>query len=100
MQDHKNIQIISQDTKSVLVLSDLAENVLYSDLEIFFENYKDNILFIDFKPKFDFSSKTSSATIIFKDYKSADKARLDLNMRKIKGKTVRITWHDRKRTHH
>lgn len=95
MQDHKNIQIISQDTKSVLVLSDLAENVLYSDLEIFFENYKDNILFIDFKPKFDFSSKTSSATIIFKDYKSADKARLDLNMRKIKGKTVRITWHEK-----
>jgi RNA recognition motif-containing protein len=95
MQDHKNIQIISQDTKSVIVLSDLAENVLYSDLEIFFENYKDSILFIDFKPKFDFSSKTSSATIIFKDYKSADKARLDLNMRKIKGKTVRITWHEK-----
>ena len=81
MQDKKNLQVF--ETKSVLVLSDLSENVLYNDLEIFLENYKNSILFIDYKPKFDFLNKTNSATIIFKDSEEAEKARINLNMRKI-----------------
>ena len=93
MQDKKNLQVF--ETKSVLVLSDLSENVLYNDLEIFLENYKNSILFIDYKPKFDFLNKTNSATIIFKDSEEAEKARINLNMRKIKGKTVRISWHEK-----
>ena len=96
MQDKANVQINNQhDSKSVIVISELAENVQYSDLEIFLDNYKEYIVLIDFKPKFDFSNKTSSAIIIFKDFQKANQARLDLNMRKIKGRTVRITWHEK-----
>jgi RNA recognition motif-containing protein len=96
MQDQRNITQFNQhETRSVLVISDLAENVSETDLNIFFENYKDYILYIELRPKLDFSNKTSSATIIFKDFKEADKARLDLNLRKLKGKTIRITWHEK-----
>ena len=80
MQESKNTQInYPQDSKSVIVISDLGENVHYSDLEIFLDNYKDSIAVIDHKPKLDFTSKTSSAIIIFKDSIEANKARLDLN---------------------
>jgi len=44
----------------------------------------------------DFSgNKSHSATIIFKENNIANKARLDLNMRKLKGKALRIMWHER-----
>jgi RNA recognition motif-containing protein len=95
MQDKRNIQINNQDSKSVIVLGDLSENVQFSDINIFLESFKDHIAYIDFKPKFDFSSKTGSAIVIFKDFNYANQARLELNMRKIKGKTVRITWHEK-----
>jgi len=95
MQDNRNIQINNQDSKSVIVLGDLSENVQFNDISLFLENYKEHIAFIDFKPKFDFSSKTGSAIVIFKDFAYANQARLELNMRKIKGKTVRITWHEK-----
>ncbi len=41
------------------------------------------------------SQASLTATVIFKDYLLVDKARIDLNMRKIKGKTTRNMWHER-----
>ena len=96
MQEQRNIH--QNESKSVLVISDLAENVTETDLNIFFENFKDSILFIDLRQRIDFSNKLNSATIIFKEYDQAEKARIDLNLRKLKGKTVRITWHEKDST--
>jgi len=92
------MQHITQDAKSVLVISDLSENVQQSDIELFFEDYKEYIALIEFRPKFDFLNRPNNATIIFKDFNKANKARLGLNMKKLKGRTVRITWHEKDST--
>ena len=42
-----------------------------------------------------FHPRSSNATVIFKDHGKADEARKGLNMRKLRGKTIRIMWHER-----
>lgn len=102
MNEPKNFMMNNhtQETKNVLVISDLADNVNEQDLQIFFEDFKDSILVIQYnRSRSDFlGGKSNSATIIFKEYKEADKAKYQLNMRKLKGKTTRITWHERDST--
>jgi polyadenylate-binding protein len=41
------------------------------------------------------SRQNCNATIIFKDNSNADAARKALNLRKLKGRTIRIMWHER-----
>jgi polyadenylate-binding protein len=83
-----------ETTKNLLYLSDLPSNITNTDLELFFKDFKNNIIVININPKRnDFNN--NAATIIFKDYKIADMARRELNMKKIKGKTVRLMWHER-----
>jgi polyadenylate-binding protein len=66
---------------------------------MFFEEYKDNIVVININPSSRQSEynplKSPSATVIFRDFKIADNARRGLNMKKLKGKTIRVVWHDR-----
>lgn len=104
MSDTKNFQtntsIHNHETKNVLVISDLAENVNEQDLNIFLEQFKDSILVTQYnRSRSEFlGGKANSATIIFKEFKEAERAKYELNMRKLKGKTVRITWHERDST--
>lgn len=82
-----------KDSKSVLVVSDLADNINENDLRIFFDKYSEAIALIQIRSGIKTSSTT--ATIVFKEFKDANAARLELNLRKLKGKTVRITWHEK-----
>lgn len=91
MVDHIGSNL--KDSKSVLVVSDLADNINENDLRIFFENYSEAIALIQIRSGVKTSSTT--ATIVFKEFKDADAARIELNLRKLKGKTVRITWHEK-----
>jgi RNA recognition motif-containing protein len=90
----------SNEAKNVLVISDLADNVNEQDLNIFFEQFKESIIVIqNNRSKSDFiGGKSNSATVVFREYKQAEKAKYELNMKKLKGKTVRITWHERDST--
>ncbi len=88
--------------KTVLFVSELPENISESDLQNFFSEYKDAIFMTQINNKFGNSrgletlhSRSLNATIIFKDHKKADEARRSLNMRKLRGKTIRIMWHER-----
>ena len=92
MNDTKFYQ---ESNKSVLVISDLADNVNLEDLEFFFEEFKNSIVHIQFNRTNYSNMRNPSATIIFKEIKEAEKAKNQLNMKKMKGKTVRITWHER-----
>ena len=89
----------NQIVRTVLFISGLPENVLDSDLETFFGDYKDYILMIQVDPNvrtFDvFGTRKPRATIIFKDPKKAAEARNALNMRRLKGKTLNIMWHEK-----
>jgi polyadenylate-binding protein len=100
MQQPKNFMTNSNqhESKNVLFISDLAENVNDTDLEMFFQDFKEDLLLIQLNRSRhqDFGSgRPGSATVIFKEFKMANKARLQLNMCKLKGKTVRIMWHER-----
>lgn len=91
-----------EPTKNLLYVSDLPQHTTESDLWTFFEEFKDNIAVININPASRhqdiYSPKSMSATVVFRDYKMADAARKQLNMRKIKGKTIRVVWHERDNT--
>jgi polyadenylate-binding protein len=84
-------------SKSVLFVSELPDNITESDLEVFFVDYKDAIAYIQINRKtFDsFIPRSQQATIIFKDTKLADDARRALNLQKLRGKTIRVMWHEK-----
>lgn len=91
--------------KTVLFVSELPENISESDLQTFFSEYKDAIFMTQINNKFGnargldaFNPRSLNATIIFKDHKKADEARKSLNMRRLRGKTIRIMWHERDNT--
>jgi polyadenylate-binding protein len=94
-----NVPQQSQQTtgKNLLYLSDLPQHITEEDIRFFFKDYIDNVAIINISntTRFDYTNRAPTATVIFKDYEIADKARRDLNMRKLRGKTVRLMWHER-----
>jgi polyadenylate-binding protein len=85
------------NSKSVLFVSELPDNITESDLEVFFADYKDAIAYIQINRKtFDsFIPRSQQATVIFKDPRLADEARRALNLKKLRGKTIRVMWHEK-----
>ena len=85
--------------KTVLFISELPDNILDTELEDFFSDYKDNILMIQIErnsKSYDFfNTKKPKATIIFKDHEKANEARNSLNMKRLKGKALNIMWHEK-----
>ena len=88
---------LQQPEKNVLHFSDLSLNVVQSDLELFLEPYKDSIVVISLDQKSQSTDyqKFFRAKVIFKDSASANKVRLEQNLKKIKGHSVRIMWDER-----
>ena len=93
------INNISQLGKSVLFISELPDNILDTELEEFFSEFKDNILMIQIdrnsKIYDPFNVRKPKATIIFKDHEKANLARNTLNMKRLKGKALNIMWHEK-----
>jgi RNA recognition motif-containing protein len=86
-------QNFNQTGKNVLYVSDLPTNVTESDLAMFCKDFRENILVISFLPvRTTEYGKSISAKIIFRDPQIANEARVATNMRKIKGKTIRVMW--------
>lgn len=88
---------LQQQEKNVLHFSDLSLNVVQSDLEMFLSAYKQNIVVISLDQKTQSTDyqKFLRAKVIFKDSASANKVRLEQNLKKIKGHSVRIMWDER-----
>ena len=85
--------------KSILFISELPDNILDTELEEFFSDFKDNILMIQIdrnaKIYDPFNARKPKATIIFKDHDKANEARNSLNMKRLKGKALNIMWHEK-----
>ena len=85
--------------KNVLFISELPDNIIDSELQDFFADYKNDIhmMQIDRNQKmYDlFNTRKPKATIIFKTHEKAEEARNKLNMRRLKGKALNIMWHER-----
>ena len=83
--------------KTMLYLTDLPYGIVVLDIEDFLSQYKDNIVTI-ITP--DMNQRNSSRgafaiKVLFKDNESADKCRKEMNLRKLRRKSVRIMWEER-----
>jgi polyadenylate-binding protein len=100
---NNNLQVViphnqSGDTgRTVLFVSELPDNITEQDIVTFFQDYKESILMIQInrRPVESFAPKSQHATVIFKDHSKADEARKGLSLRKLRGKTIRVMWHER-----
>lgn len=86
-----------QNEKSVLYVSDLPPSTIVSDLWEFFKGFFDKIAAINLNQSGQhiYPNKKLNAKVVFKDFDSANKARLELNLRKLKGHAIRLMWDER-----
>ncbi len=89
----------NESQKTILFISELPDNILDTELNDFFSQYKPDIYMIqiDRNQKMHdlFNSRKPKATIYFKSHAKAQEAREQLNMRRVKGKALNIMWHER-----
>ena len=76
--------------KTNLILCDLSNDTVKKDIESFLSQYKDKIASIQLSDK-----KPYKATVIFKDYTSANKCRINMNQKILKNKPIRIMWDEK-----
>ena len=90
------MSMISQE-KTMLYLTDLPFGISIQDVQDFLSNYLDKIQYInpDQNPRNKDNRKPLAIKVLFKDYESANKCRIEMNLRKLRSKSVRIMWDER-----
>ena len=78
--------------KKNLKFHDLPSDVTKNDIETFLSKYKEQINTITIE---DYKDTKKLAKISFKDSKSADDCRINMNLRKIKNLSIRIMWDEK-----
>ena len=83
--------------KTMLYLTDLSFGISIQDIKEFLSKYEDKIIFInpDQNPRNKNNRKPLAMKVLFKDYESANQCRIEMNLRKLRGKSVRIMWDER-----
>ena len=82
--------------KNILYISDLPYNTNDTDLKLFFKRYGDNVSYISINHKFhNDDTRPINAKVIFKDYNTANQARIEMNLRKLKCHAIRLMWEER-----
>ena len=76
--------------KTTLILCDLSNDTNKEDIQSFLSQYKDKITSIQLSDK-----KPYKATVIFKDYTSANECRINMNQKKLKNRAIRIMWEEK-----
>ena len=90
------MSMITQE-KTMLYLTDLTFGISIQDIKEFLSNYQDKIILInpDQNPRNKNIRKPLAFKVLFKDYESANKCRIEMNLCKLRGKSVRIMWDER-----
>jgi len=88
--------MISQE-KTMLYLTDLPYGISTQDIQEFLSKYQNKIIFInpDQNPRSKDKRRNLAIKVLFKDYESANNCRIEMNLRKMRGKSVRIMWDER-----
>ena len=83
--------------KNILYISDLPYNTNETDIKLFLKRYGDSVSLIALNQKYHIENDTRplSAKVIFKDYNTANQARIEMNLRKLKGHAIRLMWEER-----
>ena len=80
--------------RNILYISNLPYNTTETDIKLFFKKYGDSVTLMSMNPKHYKENDTSpiSAKVIFKDSIMANNARIEMNLRKLKGHAIRLMW--------
>ena len=83
--------------KNILYISDLPYNTNETDIKLFFKRYGDSVSLITINQKYHNENDTRpiNAKVIFKDFFTANQARIEMNLRKLKGHAIRLMWEER-----
>ena len=83
--------------RNILYISNLPYNTNETDIKLFFKKYGDSVTLMTINPRHFHESETApiSAKVIFKDPITANKARIEMNLRKLKGHAIRLMWEER-----
>jgi len=83
--------------RNILYISNLPYNTNETDIKLFFKKYGDSVTLMTINPRHYNQSETApiSAKVIFKDPITANKARIEMNLRKLKGHAIRLMWEER-----
>ena len=82
----------TNNEKKNLKFLDLPSDITKNDIESFLSKYKDQINSIAIEP---YKETKKIAKVSFKDSKSADDCRINMNLRKIKNLSIRILWDEK-----
>ena len=86
--------MMSQE-KTMLYLTDLPFGASVPEIKEFLNKYHDKIILINPEQNPRNNRKTLAMKVLFKDNESANKCRIEMNLRKLRGKSVRIMWDER-----
>ena len=85
--------MISQE-KNMLYLTDFPNTITIPEVQDFLSKYLENIVLInaDQNQKSKEKRKPLAIKVLFKNYESANKCRTEMNLRKMRNKSIRIMW--------
>ena len=89
--------MISEKNKTMLFITDFPLKTTNLDIQDFLSKYKDKIISInqDQNPNNKEKRKPLSIKVLFKDYESANKCRIEMNLQKIHQNSIRIMWDEK-----
>ena len=81
--------------KNILYISDLPYNTNETDIKLFFQRYGDAVSRITILGRrFSNDTRPINAKVVFKDSQTANNARIEMNLRKLKGHAIRLMWEE------
>ena len=89
--------MISEKNKNMLFMTDFPLKTTSLDLQNFLSNYKDKIVYInqDQDNKNKEKRKPYTIKVLFNDSESANKCRIEMNLKKIHQNSIRIAWDEK-----
>ena len=81
----------------MLYLTDFPNKITIQEVQDFLSKYSENIIGIntDQNQKNKDKKKPLVIKVLFKNYESANKCRIEMNLRKMRNKSIRIMWDER-----
>lgn len=87
---------MNSQEKNMLYITDLPSEVTTAEILEFLSKFKDKIrYFNNMESNQRLKGRPLAIKILFVDYDSANKCRLEMNLRKLRGKSIRIMWDER-----
>ena len=79
----------------MLYITDLPYGISDQEIREFLSKFNTKIRFINIEQNLRFKGAPQAIKVLFADYESANNCRIEMNLRKLRGKSIRIMWDER-----